>query len=316
MRGVNLELFEFDYDLQWVVLFVNGDERVLGRFGGRLPDDVGKYRSLDGLAYAMQAALERHKQAPPIGKAAAGAVKTPESYPAGARAPAKSCIHCHHVYDFRREWLQENKQWSRDEVWVYPLPENIGLTLAADRGNHVTAVAEKSPAAAAGLRAGDVLLDVNGQSVASFADVQYALHKAPAAGTVAVRWRRGDETRRAELTLAAGWKKTDVSWRRSLQELEPPSGLHGTDLTLADKKALGLSPKALAFRQGNFLTAQARQAGVLINDIVVGIDGQAPELTVRQFDAHVRLTYDKGDTVVLRVLRQGQPVELKLKLTP
>ena len=53
MRGVNLELFDFDYDLTWFAFFINGDERVLGRFGGRLPDDSEKYKNLDGLRLAL-----------------------------------------------------------------------------------------------------------------------------------------------------------------------------------------------------------------------------------------------------------------------
>jgi hypothetical protein len=37
MRGVNLNVFDFDYDLTWAALFLNSDQRVLGRFGDRLP---------------------------------------------------------------------------------------------------------------------------------------------------------------------------------------------------------------------------------------------------------------------------------------
>ena len=34
-----------------------------------------------------------------------------------------------------------------------------------------------------------------------------------------------------------------------------------------------MEPKTLAFRQGNFLTPQARQAGILVGDAIVGFDG-------------------------------------------
>ena len=116
------------------------------------------------------------------------------------------------------------------------------------------------------------------------------------------------------MLFRSNWKHTDVSWRRSLQGVEPGSGLHGDDLKAEEKMALGLGPGALAFRQGNFPTPQARQAGILQNDIIVGIDDKALQMTAKQFDAHVRLNYDKGDTVVVQVLRKGERLELKMKL--
>src|SRR5262249_30288646 len=114
--------------------------------------------------------------------------------------------------------------------------------------------------------------------------------------------------------LAPGWKETDVSWRRSLQGLEPGSGLHGEDLTTEEKQRLGLGPKALSFRQGNFPTPQARQAGVLQNDVIVGLGGKPLEMTARQLDAHVRFYCRRGDTVTVHVLRDGKRLELKMKL--
>ena len=59
-----------------------------------------------------------------------------------------------------------------------------------------------------------------------------------------------------------------------------------------------------------------REYGILQNDIIVGIDGKKLEMTARQLDAHVRLNYDKGDTVVVQLLRQGERLELKMKLAP
>jgi serine protease Do len=313
MRGVNLELFEFDYDLTWAAFFLNSDERVLGRFGGRLPDDIDKYKSLDGLRVALAAALARHTQAPPTGKKVERAVRTIEEYPSAAKVSPKSCFHCHNVYDHRREWMQSNQKWALDEVWVYPLPENLGWTLAVERGNQVEKVA--GLAEAAGIKPGDALLEVNGLSVASFADVQYALHKAPAVGEISVKWLRDEKVLQASLKPGKDWKHTDVSWRRSLEGLQPASGLHGEDLTAEEKKAIGLGPKALAFRQGNFLTKQARQAGIQQNDIIVGLGGKKLEMTARQFDAHVRLHFVTGETIVVDVLRQGKRLELMMKLS-
>ena len=58
MRGVNLNVFDFDYDLDWAALILTPDETVLGRFGGRDPDDPTRYRTMPGLRYALEEALK------------------------------------------------------------------------------------------------------------------------------------------------------------------------------------------------------------------------------------------------------------------
>jgi serine protease Do len=315
LRGINLNMFDFDYDLTWMAFFLSPDERVLGRFGGRLPDDTETYRTIDGLRFAMDAALKRFQQGPPPEMPAVTPPRTIDQYPGIVKFAPNACAHCHHAYDLRREMLQDKGTWSLDEVWVYPLPENVGWTLAVDPGNRLNAVAAGSAADAAGMSPGDVLLEVNRMASATFTDVQYALHKAPATGELPVKFSRAGKVTEAELKLQPGWRKTDVSWRRSLKGVEPASGLNGDDLTVEEKQQLGLPPKALAFRQGNFPARQARQAGVQQNDIIVGVDGKNLEMTARQFDAFIRLNFRKGDTVTLDIFRDGKRLELRMKLS-
>ncbi len=237
-----------------------------------------------------------------------------EDYPAAKRLTATSCIHCHHVYEFRRDARQQAGTWQRDELWVYPQPGNIGVTLDIDRGNRVIAVAAGSAAAKAGLRGGDVLASVNGLPVASIADVQDALHRAPSQGRVPIAWQRGGKAMRESLNLAAGWKKTDLSWRWSLKSLAPSLAVQGEDLATEEKTRFGLPANALAFRQMAYLTPAASQAGVRVGDIILGVDAHRPAMTARQFETFIRLTYRPGDTVTLHVLRGKQRLELPLKL--
>jgi serine protease Do len=314
MRGVDLDLFDFDYDLTWAALFLNADGKVYGRYGGRHPDPAVKTRSLSGLRHALSAALEAHRREPPAAEAPAPKhPRTSAEYPAARRLPPDACVRCHNLNEFRHEAERTAGTWKLENVWVYPLPENLGLTLDVDRGDRVTAVAPQTPAARLGLKPGDVLTELAGRPVASIADVQYALHRA-AGDAFAVRWRRGGESLAGKLDLPAGWRKTDVSWRWSLKALPPDHGIRGDDLTPDERRPLGLGPKTLALRQGGFLTPAARQAGLQVNDLIVGLDGQRPEMTARQFDIHLRLTYRPGDRVTLNVLRGGKPVEVPLDL--
>src|SRR5436305_14817408 len=111
MRGVDLDLFDFDYDLTWMAFFLGSDARVLGRYGGRDADAPEGRVSRAGRRYAMAAALEAHQRGagarPP-----AQAPRTAEQLPAAARLPQTACIRCHQVYDLRRESLQMSGKWS------------------------------------------------------------------------------------------------------------------------------------------------------------------------------------------------------------
>ncbi len=316
MRGVDLDLFDFDYDLTWMAFFLGGDGRVLGRYGGRDADSPEGRVSLAGLRYAMAAALEAHQRGAGTPPPPTKAPRTAEQFAAAARLPQTACIRCHQVYDLRRESLRMSGKWSLDELWVYPPPENVGLTLEVDRGDVVARVAPGSAAARLGLAKSDRLLTVGGRPVASYGDVQYALHKAPAKGTVEVRWRRDGEERGGELALAEGWRKSDVSWRWSLRGVEPSPWVQGDDLEPEEKKELGLPPKRLAFRQGPFVSAPARQAGVRQNDLILGIDGKELEMTERQFALYVRLNYKVGDRVTYNILRRGRRLDVPLQLVP
>jgi predicted metalloprotease with PDZ domain len=316
MREVNLNLFDFDYDLTWMGFFVSPREKVYGRYGGRDAGPADGRVSMAGLCCALEAALKRHKAEPRAGNpsVAPRPSRTVAEYPAFRRLPANACVHCHQVYDLRRESLQAAGKWSLDEVWVYPQPENIGLTLDVDRGDHVTAVAPDSPAARAGVRAGDRIALVNGVPVSSIADLQYGLHRAgPARSLEIVRQRDGKEET-TTLELPADWRKTDVSWRWSLRGLDPMPPVRGDDLSAAEKVSLGLSPKRLAFRQGPFVTPAAEAAGIHQNDVVIGVDGKELEMNERQFGAYVRLSYKVGDRLTLNLLRGGRRVDVAVVL--
>jgi hypothetical protein len=315
MRGVNLNVFDFDYDMTWAALFLSPTESVYGRYGSRDADSADQQLSLAGLSYALRQALAAHRRGSVAEPAAARLPpRTVEQYPAAKRLKEDACIHCHQVYDFRRQELQANGQWRRDEVWVYPLPDNVGLKMAVDQGNRVEAVRTASAAGRAGLRTGDLLQTLNGWPIASIADVQYALHRAPAKGRVGVHWQRDGRPAGGELVLPEGWRLTDVSWRPSLHGVGPAPCVHGEDLTAEEKKTLGLSEKSLAFRQGNFVPEVARQAGIRQNDIILGVDHKTLEMSAQQFCAYIRLTYEVGDRVTFNLLRNGQRLNVPLQL--
>jgi S1-C subfamily serine protease len=70
------------------------------------------------------------------------------------------------------------------------LSRELGLTLAANKGIVIVDVAPNSPAARAGLRPGDVIQQIDGQSVKTADDVQLAVEKSTVGGNVEVAVNR------------------------------------------------------------------------------------------------------------------------------
>jgi predicted metalloprotease with PDZ domain len=310
MRGLDLSIFDVDYDLTWNALFLNAQGEMLGRFNQR-----GDPRpSLKGLRFALESAVKRHNEKSVREKKSANEPGRGEHFPAGQRMSATACIHCHHIYEFRREYKQDKGIWRRDDFWVYPEPANLGLTLDPDQGNRIKAVAAGSLAGKAGLKAGDVLQTIEQSPIASQADVAYALHRASSAGIISLAWDRARVRQSAKVVLHQGWKETDLSWRWSLKSLKPSPQVQGDDLSEAEKKALGLRPEQLAFRQNAFVTRPAQRAGMRAGDVIVGIDGKDFTLTARQFDTHVRMNYEVGAGISYRVRRGTEIMWIKLKL--
>jgi S1-C subfamily serine protease len=268
---------------------------------------------LAGLRYAMRGALDMHRREP-VGQAN----RRPQPPLYAEHMPAarnmRGCIHCHQAKELRREDLLASGKWKREDIWVYPLPENVGISLEIDRGNIVKSISPGSAAERAGLHKGDILHCLNRYPTHSFADAQYALHKAPWKGEIPVSWSRDGKTMSGVLALKDNWRKTNITWRPSLLELLPSLTMFGPDLTAPEKKALGLPEKQLAFRQDKPVHPETRAMGVRENDVIVGINGERLEMNMRDFLAHIRSNYLVGDRVVLNIIRNGRRAELAVKL--
>jgi predicted metalloprotease with PDZ domain len=295
-----------------MVFFLNADGKVYARYGGRDGTSPDARQSLDGLHYTMSSVLEMHQRAD---REYAPRIEGPPRYVRQiARERQRGCTHCHQVKEALDEQLRRTGKWQRELAWRYPLPDNLGLILDVNRGNVVQRVTPASPAAQTGLRPGDRLQRLHGVPIHSWGDAQFALDRAPTQGTIAITWMREGTTATALLSLPAGWRKTDIAWRPSLQHLVPSMPLYGIDLTAEEKKTLGLSPKQMAFRQKNEVNSRAKTAGIRGGDIILGVDGK--QIAGMDADLHyfVRREYLVGDRVLVNVLRDGQRLNVPLTL--
>jgi len=321
MKGVDLEQFQFDYDQTWVAFFLNADGAIYGRYGTRAggKTNATTHISLSSLKKTIAQALELHRGYPANQAGLAGKRGLPVEYRFAEQIPEapqqhRHCIHCHNVpEDLRRVKYQQNRLSAAD-LWVYPLPENIGLKMDADDGLRVKSVVADSPADRAGLLPEDELVLMNGQRLISQADIQWVLHRAPVQTQLAITLKRGGETLAKSVTLSGRWKETDLSWRESSWALRP--GLQTIALSNAQKEEQGLPANALALRvlRVQPKAAYVKQAGLRQGDVIVAVDSRTAPMTESQFMAYVRLNHPPGDSVRLTVLRGQQKEELTMRL--
>ncbi len=338
-NGLDLSLFQFDYDLSFYAFFLNADRTIYGRFGSpsTQKDKTGKV-SMDAFREALVAALElhgRHGELKERLKAKTGpvpALKVPEEYPPlkgkytakidYENAPVKSCIHCHQIRDSEREMVRSAKKPIPDSVlYPWPLPDVFGLHLDPHKAASIERVDKGSVAEKAGFRAGDALLELEGQPLVSIADVQWVLERSPEVGTLQAKVRREGEAATLKLPLKAGWRRgSDISWRATTWELRrrAAGGLLLEDLPAADRREAGLAENVLALRAkhvGEYGEhAVAKKAGFRKGDIIVAVDGRSERQSESGLIGYALQKKRPGDRLAFSVLREGKRLEMSFSV--
>jgi serine protease Do len=322
MRGVDTSVFNFDFDLSWAGFFMNADMTVYGRYGAR-KDSSDVLFSTAGLKQAMKRALEIHKGYPANRPSLATknvktpiAAKTPESMPAieiQFRNPdiPRNCIHCHHVWKgVRRSLMSEKKPLPNNLLWVYPMPDAIGLSIDVADGARVASVAAGSPAAKAGALVDDVVLSINGAPMLSIADFQFALHHVPDQTTLKVEVRRGADKKTLSVALAGEWRKaTDFTWRTSCGDVR--IGMTLDPLSDAERKAVGLRAGGMKIKAA-WPKGPAGMAGFLAGDVILALNGQPVPDKETEFIAYVRQKFLPGQKIKLSIVRAGKKQDISM----
>lgn len=329
-KGLDLSIFQYDFDMSWAAMFFAPDMTIYGRYGTRNASVPGSDSLLTtaGFKKAAERALALHKGFPGNKEQlAAKKGKTPD-YPVPEKTPgledrAKSettrqtCIHCHMVKEFaiRAKW--EAGKLSPADLWVYPMPERIGLSLDIDDGLLVKSVEENSPASNAGLVAGDSLVTANGQALISTADFQWVLHSSPNNAKVRLSVSRGGRVMTSDISLSGGWKEqSNIAWRAS-SWYGLRQGLKVEPLAAADKKSRGVDEDNLALAvKGLFGKGKPKleAAGLRIGDIIVAVDGKMEEQSESKFLANLRLDHGPKDSVKFTILRGEKKQELTIPM--
>ena len=331
MSAVDLNVFEFDYDLTLSILLMHPDGTVYHRYGARDERDAMSWMGMESLVALLRDTLQDHRAytaepQPP-------AVLEPQlvvDMPPMKRRLEKGvvdCVHCHTVHDSMQQWAVERGDWQPGDRWIYPSPEQVGLELEAFDQALVEAVAPESPAAAAGLAAGDRLSSLGEQHVVrTVGDVQWALHKASGGETaIPLTFVRDGEQRSVELAMADGWKEcspADYAWRPFKWNLSPAPGFGGPALSEDDKRQLGIDPAHFAFRVQYLVDwgprrhrgEQAHDAGIRRGDVITAFAGKRDFESIDHFHAWVRLTRAVGEVVEVELLRGGEKTVVEFEV--
>ena len=333
MKGVDLSLFQFDYDLNWAGMFINADGVVYARYGTQSTDGPDAYNSIAGLKNTMERVLKLHTAYPANKVQLAGKRGTPKPYKTAMEMPGlenkqayrqtthrNNCIHCHNIHDAENHKLHLEGKLTKDKLWRYPLPVNIGLNIDAADGQRISKVQPNSPATRAGLKTGQRITHANGQPITSIADLQWVLHNL-SNGVETIHLTVAGSSRAHAVRTAPGWKKTDISWRGSLWALHPRIRVYFPPASANEIRRLNLpaGQHALKVKWINTGSKEGRAAygaGLRLNDYVVGIAGKPFDNSInhRTLNLHVKMNYKSGQKLPLDLIRSGRKMRLDLPL--
>lgn len=325
MEGVDLSLFQFDYDETWTAFFLNADKTIYGRYGTRASSgaDLGIDVSIEGFKKALQGALEIHAGYPANKASLAGKKGPPpeaneiRDFPLFkarfAADPPRGCAHCHHVWEAIRSVPRRDRKPLPDELlWVYPKPDRVGLTLALDERATVKSVAPDSAAAKAGFKPGDKIVSLSGQPIVSIADVQWVLQNAKTPCDLLAEVERGGSRQELMLRLADDWRRgEDVTWRTSTWPMRPFAWMDGTP---EERKAMGIADGKLLARVKNVgKNTAGERAGLAVGDFIVAVDGKDKPMDENGWLSYVQQDKVRGETIALTVIHNGKRGRVDMK---
>jgi S1-C subfamily serine protease len=241
---------------------------------------------------------------------------TPEDIPL-LRQGHEGCVHCHQVREYRLLQAAHDGTFTRRQLFVFPLPESLGIEFAREHGHRIARVLPGSPAAESGLAPGDTVVRVNGVPIHSEYDVRWALERAADDQPLLFTVERGTAGNVAEavpisLTPRGDWRQTELGWRKSLRSVPFPLGMLGYALGKEELRKESLPDDRLAIR-----VLSIRGAGLAKNlalekgDLIVAVAGRSQPRNFEEFKSDLLRLFAPGETVEVTVLRNGQLRQLR-----
>ena len=317
MDEIDVALFERDWHNTLYFFFLNSDEQIYMRYGGRDPASPDTYLNLDSIELALKRGLELHEQykqgkLPKTGKPGP---KFPREYPLLVERTFKrnACVECHLIGDFQN--LHREQDGTLDKlVHLFRSPDikTIGIDLDIPKGLLVKGA--RAAAADAGMKPGDTIAAVNGRPVYTFADLQFVYDKTPRnADIVKLTVERAGKPQELTLKLPERWWWTDLRFRQS--SVDPKLYFDSKPLPAGGKEKFGLKPNGFA-SQVSYVSSMAQLMKVhelKTGDIVYAVDGVDVDPLANTAELYIQLHKKPGDSAQLDVIRDGARIKIELK---
>lgn len=225
------------------------------------------------------------------------------------------------------EKLRDGREIERGYLGVrlQPVDEDLALSLGLPkrRGELAQTVEENSPAAKAGLRAGDILTKVNGKDVTADQTVSFLVANLQPGTTVPVEVLR--EGSRANINVTLGKRPSEAELQAQAQTFDPdaeePMEPGTSDSTIEQKLGMQVTPMTAAIARSLGVPADtkgvviaavdpnsdAARKGLRRGDIILSANYQ-PTATVEELLAQITAaTTEKREALLLRIQRRTTP---------
>ena len=184
--------------------------------------------------------------------------------------------------------------------------------LSKPEGSLVTQIAPNSPAANAGLQAGDVILKYNGTDISRTSELLNYLNRSAPKQQIQLEVLRDDKRRNINATLSAAPDDTPANASNQAQPNKGPViGVTIRNLTPNEMSSLDIKGGVVIqdVRPGGV----AAQARIMPNDVVTNINGKTV-LNSNQFVETVS-ELNKGSVARVTLIRQGQRVIVGMRVS-
>jgi serine protease Do len=176
------------------------------------------------------------------------------------------------------------------------------LKLEQPQGVLVAQVEKGSPADAAGLKAGDVILEMNGQEIKSYDDFRNAI--AMMKPGTEVQLTVSTEGKRREATVTLGERPTEVAQaQQTPEESQRALGAQVQNLTRDLAQQFGYQPGEGVIVSAVVPGSPADQAGIQPGDLIRSVNGQSVT-SVDQFTKAIREA--KKEKKALLLIKRGE----------
>ncbi len=184
------------------------------------------------------------------------------------------------------------------EAYKLPKPE----------GSLITQVTAQSPAEKAGLKAGDVILTVNGVAISRTSDLLYTLNRIAPNQKVELGVLRDDKTRNITATLGTAPDDTPATGEK--HDTNNNIGLGIRDLTAAEQARLDV--RGGIFVQDVKRGGLASLSNIVAGDVITHVNGTA--ISNSQMFAKTIAALPKQGVVRVGIIRQGKRAMIGLRL--